>query len=112
MELPVVFILWQYFNRDFQVTLDEAAGADEYNYENAAKLKQGGKIWIDKGESPGLSVFLRDGDSIFHTYSTYQRGLDLFLNTYNYLDVTPLGRQEEHEPYVMAWVRHHDSYPA
>ncbi len=100
------------FNRDFQVTLDEAAGADEYNYENAAKLKQGGKIWIDKGESPGLSVFLRDGDSIFHTYSTYQRGLDLFLNTYNYLDVTPLGRQEEHEPYVMAWVRHHDSYPA
>ena len=100
------------FNHDFHVTVDEAAGGDEYNYEKAAKLKQAGKIWIEKGELPGLSVFLHDGSSIFHTYSTYQRGLDLFLNTYNYLDVTPLGRQEDQEPQVMAWVRHHDRYSA
>jgi predicted dithiol-disulfide oxidoreductase (DUF899 family) len=100
------------FNHDFRVTLDEAAGGDEYNYEKAAKLKQAGKIWIEKGELPGLSIFLRDGDKIFHTYSTYQRGLDLFLNTYNYLDATPLGRQEDQEPHVMAWVRHHDRYSA
>lgn len=85
-------------NRDFHVTLDEAAGGDEYNYQEAAALKQAGKIWIEKGELPGLSVFLRDGDSVFHTYSTYQRGLDLFINTYNYLDVTPLGRQEDNDP--------------
>lgn len=98
------------FNHDFHVTLDESAGADEYNYQKAAALRQAGKIWIEKGELPGLSVFLRDGDSVFHTYSTYQRGLDLFINTYNYLDMTPLGRQEEGEPYVMAWVRHHDKY--
>ena len=44
---------------------------------------------------PGLSGFLRDGDRVFHTYSTYQRGLDLFLNTYNFLDQTVLGRHEE-----------------
>jgi len=45
-------------------------------------------------EMPGLSVFLRDGDRLFHTYSTYTRtrGLDQFLNTYNFLDHTPLGR--------------------
>ncbi len=89
------------FNYDFHVTLDEAAGSVEYNYETAAA----------NGELPGLSVFLRDGDSVFHTYSTYQRGLDLLLNTYNYLDLTPLGRQEE-EGGAMAWLRHHDKYPA
>ncbi|MGH9355096.1 MAG: DUF899 domain-containing protein [Terriglobia bacterium] len=100
------------FNHDFHVTLDEGAGAGEYNYQNAAVLKRAGKIWIEKGELPGLSVFLRDGDSVFHTYSTYQRGLDLFINTYNYLDVTPLGRQEDNDPHGMAWVRHHDKYPA
>lgn len=48
-----------------------------------------------KGEMPGFSVFLRDGDSIFHSYSTYQRGVDLFMNMYNLLDIMPLGRQEE-----------------
>jgi predicted dithiol-disulfide oxidoreductase (DUF899 family) len=97
------------FNYDFHVTLDEAHGAVEYNYHQAAALKKAGKIWIEKGELPGLSVFLRDGDDILHTYSTYQRGLDLFLNTFNYLDVTPLGRQEDRP---MAWVRHHDKYRA
>ncbi len=51
----------------------------------------------DDGEKPGLSVFLRDGDHIFHTYSTNGRGVDVLLGTYNYLDLTPLGRQEEWE---------------
>jgi predicted dithiol-disulfide oxidoreductase (DUF899 family) len=41
-----------------------------------------GKLWSENGELPGLNVFLREGDSVFHTYSTYQRGLDLPLNTY------------------------------
>jgi len=99
------------FNYDFHVTLDEAEGSVEYNYGSVPELLEAGKIWYPKGEMPGLSVFLRDGDSIFHTYSTYQRGLDLFLNTYNYLDMTPLGRQE-HGERIQAWVRHHDRYPA
>lgn len=98
------------FNYDFHVTLDEAEGSVSYNFESAAALLEAGKIWMKKGELPGLSVFLRDGEDIFHTYSTYGRGLDLFLNTYNYLDATPLGRQEDDEPRVMAWVRHHDKY--
>ncbi len=97
------------FNSDFQVTIDRDHGNAEYNYQSAAALRQTGKIWIEKGELPGLSVFLRDGDGIFHTYSAYQRGLDMLLNTYNYLDLTPLGRQEQNEPYVMSWVRHHVS---
>lgn len=98
------------FNYDFHVTLDVAEGSDEYNYEKAAALVQARKLWVDKGELPGLSVFLREGDSIYHTYSTYQRGLDLLLNTYNFLDLTPLGRQEEGEP-NQGWIRHHDRYP-
>lgn len=50
------------------------------------------------------------GDPIFHTYSVYQRGLDLLLNTYNCLDLTPLGRQEEGQQ-IQSWIRHHDKYP-
>jgi predicted dithiol-disulfide oxidoreductase (DUF899 family) len=50
-------------------------------------------------------------DEVFHAYSTYPRGLDHLIGTYNYLDLTPLGRDEEKLPYGMAWVRHHDRYP-
>jgi predicted dithiol-disulfide oxidoreductase (DUF899 family) len=65
--------------------------------------------WSTRGEQPGLSVFLRDGDAVLHTYSSYSRGLDPLLGTYNYLDLTPLGRQEEAGG-AMAWLRHHDRY--
>ncbi len=51
----------------------------------------------DEGEKPGLSVFLREGGDFFHTYSTNGRGVDILLGTYNYLDLTPLGRQEAWE---------------
>ena len=101
------------FNTDFSVTVDVDAveGSGEYNYHPARTQFDSGRIWFAKGELPGLSVFLRDGDSLFHTYSTYQRGLDVFLNTYNLLDVTPLGRQEE-DGRIMAWIKHHDRYTA
>jgi predicted dithiol-disulfide oxidoreductase (DUF899 family) len=98
------------FNYDFHVTLDKAEGSVEYNYANAAELVKAGKLSYDKGEVPGLSVFLREGANVFHTYSTYQRGLDLFLNTYNFLDLTSLGRQEEGDR-MQGWIRHHDKYP-
>ena len=100
------------FNIDFGVTVDVEGhdGSPEYNYERANALFTAGKIWFPKGELPGISVFLRRDDRVFHTYSTYQRGLDLFLNTYNLLDVTPLGRQEE-DGRIQAWIRHHDRYP-
>jgi predicted dithiol-disulfide oxidoreductase (DUF899 family) len=51
----------------------------------------------EEGEKPGLSVFLCDGEEVYHTYSTTARGVDILLGTYNYLDLTPLGRQEPWE---------------
>jgi len=47
---------------------------------------------------------------VFHTYSTYARGLDILITAYNFLDLTPKGRDEEGLPHSMAWVRHHDRY--
>jgi predicted dithiol-disulfide oxidoreductase (DUF899 family) len=99
------------FNYDFHVTLDAERGSTEYNYREAAELRSAGEIWVEKGDLPGLSVFLRDGDQIFHSYSTYQRGVDHLLNTYNFLDLTPLGRHEQDQnQFSMGWVRHHDKY--
>ena len=100
------------FNYDFHVTLDSAKGSTEYNYANASELIKAGKIPYDKGELPGMSVFLREGHAVFHTYSTYGRGLDLPLNTYNFLDLTPLGRQEDDGKRMKGWIRHHDRYAA
>jgi predicted dithiol-disulfide oxidoreductase (DUF899 family) len=51
----------------------------------------------ENGEKPGLSVFLHEGEQILHSYSTSGRGVDILLGTYNYLDLTPLGRQEDWE---------------
>ena len=92
------------FNYDFQVTVDEAH--PEYNYrpDHYTDPQQGPA----QGEREGLSVFLRDGERIYHTYSTFMRGVDPFINTYNFLDHTPLGRHENGQP--MAWLRHHDKY--
>lgn len=94
------------FNYDYHVSFgdeDVATRLVEYNYAQRT---------FPMSEAPGLSVFLRDGDTVFHTYSTYERGLDLLINTYNLLDLTPLGRQEEGLQYPMEWVRHHDQYCA
>lgn len=61
-------------------------------------------------EAPGISAFLRDGDRVLYGYSTYRRGSDLLNATYNYLDLTPLGRQEDDPEDPMSWIRHHDEY--
>lgn len=105
------------FNYDFHVSHDEKVAPIEYNYTDGPALMQKGESYFMQGETHGLSVFLRDGDAVFHTYSTYARGAELLLGTYNYLDLTPLGRQEDWEqppgrsnsPF-MAWLRHHDKY--
>jgi predicted dithiol-disulfide oxidoreductase (DUF899 family) len=60
------------------------------------------EVTDDQGEKPGLSVFLREGEDLFHTYSTTGRGVDILLGTYNYLDLTPLGRQEAWEERLSA----------
>src|ERR1051325_3089628 len=78
------------FNYDFHATLDEDVAPIEYNYRSKEEHEQAGMSWFTRGELPGLSIFLRDGAEIFHTYSTYARGGDLLIGTYNYLDLTPL----------------------
>jgi predicted dithiol-disulfide oxidoreductase (DUF899 family) len=95
------------FNYDFHVTLDDARGSVEYNYESVTELRKRNEIPQAPGDLPGFSTFLRDGDDLFHTYSTYMRGVDPFLNTYNLLDLTALGRGETRP---MQWVRYQDRY--
>jgi predicted dithiol-disulfide oxidoreductase (DUF899 family) len=94
------------FNFDYQVSFTKeqlAKGDTFYNFETQNKF--GGE------ERPGASVFYKDaGGEIFHTYSTYSRGLDILIGAYNFLDLTPKGRDEEGLPHGMAWVRHHDRY--
>ncbi len=84
------------FNYDFHVTLDEAVAPVEYNYRDAAELAEAGFGDLH-GEYHGTSVFLRDGEAVFHTYSTYGRGTEQVGGTHYYLDMTPLGRQEDWE---------------
>ncbi|HEY0640006.1 MAG TPA: DUF899 domain-containing protein [Pseudonocardiaceae bacterium] len=96
------------FNYDFHVTSDETVRPVEYNYRSAAELERLGHTWHLRGEQPGTSVFLRDGDRVFHTYSAYARGDELLLTTYNYLDLTPLGRQEDGTG--IGDFPHHDRY--
>jgi predicted dithiol-disulfide oxidoreductase (DUF899 family) len=96
------------FNYDFHVTLDESVAPVEYNYVTKAEVEARGERWQLGPEQPGTSVFLAEDGAIFHTYSSYARGGDLLIGTYNYLDLTPLGRQEDgpgnHE------FLHHDKY--
>ena len=93
------------FNHDFHVsfTPDEMArGEVYYNYTMTE---------FPSEEAPGLSAFYKDpSGAIFHTYSTYARGLDMLVGAYNYLDLAPKGRDEADLPWTMAWVRHHDRY--
>ena len=104
---------WQFhwvsaFGSDFQhdygvhFTKEELAGEVDYNY---------GKTRFGLEEAPGLSVFYKDeAGEIFHTYSTYARGLEALVGTYHFLDLAPKGRDEDYLAFTMAWMRHHDRY--
>ena len=93
------------FNRDFGVAFTKeevASGANAYNF---ATIPPHGE------ENPGLSLFCKDqGGAVFHTYSSFGRGLEALLGTYVILDRSPKGRDEDSLPMPMAWVRHHDKY--
>ncbi len=95
------------FNYDFSVSFrdeDVKSGAATYNY----RQMQG-----PMADLPGISAFVKGDDGgVFHTYSTFARGLDLMNPAYNLLDLTALGRQEEGLPSSMSWVRLHDEYAA
>ena len=65
----------------------------------------------DDDESPGISIFFRDGEDVYHTYFTTGRGLEVLNPTYGILDLVPKGRHEAELPWTMAWVKRHDEYP-
>jgi len=93
------------FNFDYQVSATKNEEGKSEVYYNYQFMK------FPAEERPGLSVFYKDAEGdIFHTYSTYARGLDILIPTYNFLDMTPKGRDEDELPHSMAWVRHHDRY--
>jgi len=93
------------FNFDYHVSAsstEKAGGAVEYNYEMTI---------FPSDERPGASVFFKDAAGrVFHTYSTYGRGLDILIGAYNLIDLAPKGRDEDGLKFSMAWVRHHDRY--
>jgi predicted dithiol-disulfide oxidoreductase (DUF899 family) len=94
------------FSHDYHVSFtqkDIDEGRTMYNYQVGEKTHP--------GEAPGVSVFFKDANGeVFHTYSAYARGGDLLIGTYNYLDLTPKGRNEEGE--LQGWVRRHNEYSA
>ena len=93
------------FNFDYNVSFTKEETAKQQMYYNYAVQH------FPSEEGPGASVFYKDAaGNIFHTYSTYGRGLEGGLMAYNYLDIAPRGRNEADLPHPMAWVRHHDRY--
>ena len=92
------------FNHDFGVsfTKDELdSGSADYNYVRA-------KVPVE--EMAGISAFITENGAVFHSYSSYARGLDTLVGAYNMLDLTPKGRDEDSLPWSMAWVKRHDEY--
>jgi predicted dithiol-disulfide oxidoreductase (DUF899 family) len=93
------------FNFDYGVSFSPetlARGDAFYNYRTQ-------KERIGR-EQPGISAFFKDNGHVFHTYSTYSRGLDMLNAAYHYLDLAPKGRDEEGLPFPQAWVKHRIAY--
>ncbi len=96
------------FNYDFHTTQDESVAPVEYQYMNKAELLAAGLDHQTTGEQAGLSVFVRNGDTVYHAYSTYGEGTAQLHGTDNYLEFTPQGRPVFAEK--GAWLRRHDEY--
>jgi predicted dithiol-disulfide oxidoreductase (DUF899 family) len=95
-----------------------SASGTDFNFDYGVSFREGESKTYNYApsdfpvlEGPGASAFAKDAQGhVHHTYSTYARGLDILIGTYNLLDLTPAGRNEEGLPHGMAWVRHHDRY--
>ena len=100
------------FNYDYNVTMDDNVKPPEFNYRSKAEHKAKGMDFFTEGEQPGFSIFLKDGDEVYHTYSCYSRGFDHLMTTYGLLDLTPLGRQNGSEKPTGEGLgfRYHDEY--
>ncbi len=93
------------FNYDFHVTQDPRVAPLQYNYRDRAELERRSdeEPWFLRGEQHGLSVFFRAEGDVFHTYSTYGRGVERLTDSYSLLDLTPWGRQENFEDSPEGW---------
>ena len=102
---PWVSSLENDFNWDFDVSFkpeDLEGGRVQYNYTQMA---------FPASEAPGVSAFYLDDDgTVYHTYSTFARGLDMLNAAYHMLDIAPLGRDEDELGHTMAWLRRRDEY--
>ena len=88
------------FNYDFHVTNDESVAPVEFNYKDKATLARSPKTsYVINGDGQAISVFVRDEDTVFHTYTTYGRGTEFVMTTYQFLDLTPMRRPR----YVNQW---------
>ena len=94
------------FNRDFHVTF-----TPEEIEQNTAYYNYRSGVAFPIAEAPGISVFVKDEEGeVLHTYSSFARGLDMFIGAYHLLDITPKGRDESAFSYGMEWLRHRDRY--
>ena len=95
------------FNYDYQASFtpqEVESGAAFYNYS---------KLDVGVSDREGVSVFYRDpSGAVFHTYSSYARGIDMLNTAYHYLDLAPKGRDEDGLEFTQSWVRYHDKYDA
>jgi len=99
-----------------------SSGGNDFNYdyqasftpqeiESAAAFYNFSKSDVGVTDREGVSVFYRDpSGAVFHTYSSYARGIDLLNTAYHYLDLVPKGRDEDDLEFTQSWVRHHDRY--
>ena len=94
------------FNYDFHVTFDETIAPFEHNFRTKAQLQELGETRFGPGESQGLSAFFRIDDSVFHSYSTYARGVEGLTNSFSLLDTTVYGRQQDFEDSPAGWPQH------
>ncbi len=93
------------FNWDYNVSFTPEEMEKEQMYYNYKMMS------FPSDEGPGISVFYKnDKGEIFHTYSCYQRGLDMLNGAYHLMDLVPKGRDEDELPYTMAWLERRDQY--
>ncbi len=102
-QFPWVSSLGSDFNYDFGVafTEEQQRNGAEYNFQH-----------VDKAESQkeGMSAFALQDGVVHHTYSTYARGVEALMGTYQFLDFAPWGRNEDDLEFAQAWWRRHDEY--
>lgn len=92
------------FNQDFHVSFSQDeidAGKAYYNYHETGRIMP---------EAPGVSVFVKQNDKIYHSYSTYSRGLDILNAGYHMMDLVPKGRDEDGLEYPSAWLKRRDEF--